>query len=400
MNFKLILVCLLALSFNCVRAQWDVVFSNTQSIKDIHFVDAQSGFAISSTRLIFTADSGKTWNFTEYTEGSFTEMEFPSHDTGYVSGTALEGPLFTHNSGETWEYKSTAPFYDFNGTSISMINNDTGYVGTTAPSLRMTMNGWDFETGSGIPGGEDIKSIHFFDVDTGYVSTAHFVLKTTNSGETWEYLPTSAGWIYKFIFLSPDFGYAIDPYKLYKITDYGDQWDTIALPLSGNRTIAAFAMIGADTMYIGGENNNKPFICRSFDGGLHWVFTEIDDEADYDPVAITGFYCFDGYNCFATTSYTGYILHTNNGGDTPLPVSNIDRCYFSIYPNPSAFEISIAAESNSEIQEIVTSNCMGEQIDVQWDDDLTADIHWLPRGVYFSKIVTSNGNRILKWMKY
>jgi photosystem II stability/assembly factor-like uncharacterized protein len=87
-------------------------------------------------RLFHTIDGGSNWNYRDLQGGKLVEVEFPTKDTGYVSGG---GVIFrTIDAGVNW----TKFTQSTGGGFIDFPTKDTGFVGysTGTPAIKKTMD--------------------------------------------------------------------------------------------------------------------------------------------------------------------------------------------------------------------------------------------------------------------
>ena len=171
------------------------------------FISEQTGFVAGSNKILKTTNGGGTWKNTLPTAGlDYTTFVFDIHfldaDNGYASFTTFDalssavggGLLKTSNGGETWEEK---PFTE-GITYIHFISPSTGFVakrklGPEEPGIYKTIDGgttWElvYQGLDSEKGFHEIKDIVFLNSTTGYATfrdNHSYVLKTTNAGESW-----------------------------------------------------------------------------------------------------------------------------------------------------------------------------------------------------------------------
>ena len=394
-------------SLNLGLAQWNIVFINNDGINDISFSDAETGVAISNDKIIISNDSGKTWvsdDSYEPVSGKFKAITFPSPDTGYIIGDFIPGALTTYDGAESWDYQYTLPFGSISGNCVYMVNDNFGFLAGDDNYFGATQNGFQsVENGLiNFPGVSDATSSWFIDADTGYSGSIAGTCKTVDGGENWTTLdPLVQAEELKFI--SPQTGFALNLFELFKTENYGSTWTEIPIPVPEFSNFYAFECVGEDTLYVGGGNflENIVFIMKSIDGGDSWESTTIDPDLISDYTTIMDIFCFDGNNCFATSNNLGYILKTNNGGidtsQTSIQSHSFDRLF--IFPNPAQSQIYLNMSGAEHIYSINTLNCLGEMINLQFDNQKSANISALLPGVYFTQIITDRGKYSQKWVK-
>ena len=139
-------------------------------------------------RLFHTTDGGDTWTYRDLQGGTLVEVEFPTNDTGFVSGG---GVIFrTIDAGQTWtKFKQPT-----GGGFIDFPTKDTGFVGYSNGSLPdiakttdggQTWNTWladmTYATNKRYGGGVCFRS-----TTEGLVSGDNCLLYTNDGGSTWQ----------------------------------------------------------------------------------------------------------------------------------------------------------------------------------------------------------------------
>lgn len=121
------------------------VHGGGEGINEIYAKNEEECFLAGSTgRMFHTKDGGETWTWQDIYTMGLKSITFPSQDTGYVISKNVL--LMTTDGGDTWVQKTNK----YNCNLVDFINTTTGYMGF-------------------------------------YGASSHFILKTTNKGDLWEY---------------------------------------------------------------------------------------------------------------------------------------------------------------------------------------------------------------------
>lgn len=157
--------------------------------KDVHFLDANTGYVAGGYAFEKTINGGLTWSNIHPGNGDvYYSVYFTSATTGYVSGYNSEAFVKkTTDGGTTWTVLPIGTTNEIN--AITFVDANTGYaVGTNGTIAKTTNAGtsWTLQTsGTTAP----LNSVHFPNPatpTTGYVVGASgVILKTTNGGTNW-----------------------------------------------------------------------------------------------------------------------------------------------------------------------------------------------------------------------
>ncbi len=164
----------------------------------------------------------------------------------------------------------------------------------------------DFFWVNPFPTYQDIKSSFFVDANTGYIGGSKgFVMKTTNTGETWTQLATSIGGdILSIFFVDSNTGFFSGSIgKLYKTTDGGNSFSK--LNIDTEKDICDIYFIDSKIGYVAGFDG----VFKTTDGGNTWVL--IKDAKTYRVWFIN-----ESVGFYITSSNFPLIYKTTDGGDT------------------------------------------------------------------------------------
>ena len=154
--------------------------SNVPVLNSINFPDTNTGYVVGYNSLILKKENGGNWtvlpNYPGEPGEGFSSVFFLNPDTGIICGSHK---YKTNDGGGTWSRKDS-----LGGSSIFFYNSSTiGYVVGDGGLIQKTFDcgeTWFFQN-SGVP--NDLISVHFPTLDTGYiVGWGGVLLKTTTGG--------------------------------------------------------------------------------------------------------------------------------------------------------------------------------------------------------------------------
>ncbi|MFN8237705.1 MAG: YCF48-related protein [Chitinophagales bacterium] len=215
----------------------------------------------------------------------FTDMSFPSHDTGYLVGWNGQ-MLKTTTAADSWQYRSlpaAVAHRHYNG--VYFTSNLTGY-----------MVGGNREN-----------------------DTIQTILKTTNGADTWTVIRDIPGqWLNAVFFISPSVGFCVGAKgTVLKTTNAGNTWSRITISgIAGNRNLTRIYFTGSTTGFIIGgseRDSNVQTILKTTNGGNNW--SVVIDSIGGQMLNGIGFMNAD--TGFAVGNL-GVIKKTTNGGATWL----------------------------------------------------------------------------------
>lgn len=237
----------------------------------IKFVTEKIGYLVSSelqseTGYIYkTVDGGNSW----LKQDSVFNQEYKSIDfsdslNGVATGT--KGRVkYTTDGGNLW-LDADLTNNDFNGVTIS--NGKTWIVGGEYGYGRIFVNeknDSNYKEKSKIFSLADLNSIEFIDDNFGYASGGA-ILKTTNSGKTWEDISLFNIEFYSMCILNRDFiALAGRLGEFVKSTDAGESW-SITSPF----TAYTYTKMKFFTPKLGVALSQDSYLQKTLDGGSSW----------------------------------------------------------------------------------------------------------------------------------
>lgn len=357
---KFYILILLISSFSNAQLTWSPITSiptdvNGQRFDDIFFLNENLGWAIkgSYSALFKTTDGGETW-------------------TQQIANGGLGGFLYFRN--------------------VEFIDENIGFIGTLSGSFFKSIDGgttWNAVT-TITPNPPAICGLDAVGSSTIYGCGAWFgpgfIIKSTDSGMTWEYINMSvyANTLVEVLFIDENIGFAAGNNAsgaiIIKTIDGGTTWTTLyngtiageyvwklqVLPNSGNAVIFGSVESVAP---------NPGRMIKSVDGGTNWISKNVPD-VDVQAIGFvtenhgwigghhTGFFeTFDGGNTWTNTtvgSNLNRILFINNelgyacGTTVYKMINNLSTATFqeqarvplkvSVAPNPIKDELTVSID--------------------------------------------------------
>lgn len=274
-------------------------------IQGLAFADSLMGIGVSTSPGVFqkTIDGGKSWSLERKDIGEL-DIFFLSDGAAYSVGQNL-GIYKSDNAGMTWEEKIwTDDFVDIFPISDSvcyMISNEvlkTSDYGETWTKL-------DFPWG---------EKIFFINDSIGFICFHEDILRTTDSGLTWEYVYENSIFTVasKIFFLNETTGFVFQTKKVLKTIDGGINWIEIN---SGQLFRSGFFL----NELLGWTVGEK--ILETVDGGKTWEEITNLSHTNYFDI------CF--IDSLKGWLLTGNVLYkTTDGCNTWEPIPDITGFYF------------------------------------------------------------------------
>ena len=287
----------MAVNFH-LHAQWEVQLDlqNFTWLGNIHFIDENRGWAIGGN----------------------------GHGSPY---------FYTTDGGENWYLDDD--WWNIQGTDIVFVNPDTGFIATQDGIILKTINGGETWTDIQTPATQDIMRLFFVDENNGWATLGSYsdghILKSENSGDSWEilypaidgtqsiyFLDSNIGWLASW--LGPPLAYGV----ILKTNNGGDNFIT-QYNCSTHKYFEDICFFSEQIGWAVGQKSsiNTYFIIKTEDGGETW-------EEDTLPV-LTNWYGSSVEACIiysiqfvndtlgwltcADENSNGYILLTKNGGE-------------------------------------------------------------------------------------
>ena len=444
MKLTLLIFTVFLFGYNAANAQWTVKhleenFDNTGTVKFKN--DSLGLFMGYGSTILKTTDIGETWNKIQITSDiNIEDFQFIGDscviaigDHYPSNGENITSKLIkSKNLGENWDSISTLTGKQL--YSLWFFNNDSGFV-AGYDGIYRTVNSassWDTVwsvTQFGYEFGE-VRQIFFPSSDIGYAigvgwnqssnpSLEDFLLKSTDSGVTWDTIKTFRNSsLASMFFVNQDLGFiGTGIGRLFKTTDAGNTWDEKQISNSGNdiksiqflSETKGFAT-GGTTDYPTSGGGSNFFISKTIDGGENWTSydtTGIALNSIYFINDTTGFVSGDNELIMKSNgqinklpeNYPWYLIKGMDVDEIKLQNSNI-----KIYPNPTSGILYIQCiNSNKKVEKINLINASGQMVNIGKIDTnnqvIRLNLSDLTSGIYLLKVEYPEHTETMKIIK-
>jgi len=189
------------------------------NLSTVDFVNANTGWVFSGTEcpggtIWRTTNGGLIWvqqalNDPIPGNNAIFEACIVNENTGYVLNAGCK-IYVTTNSGNNWIARTQQiEMSGLNNDELYMLNANTGFYGGRGRIFR-TINQWINYDTIITPGQTDIVSNKWFDMNTGFAGTSSgLFIRTTNGGNVWELMQTSASSLNRIYVKAYDTAYAV-----------------------------------------------------------------------------------------------------------------------------------------------------------------------------------------------
>jgi photosystem II stability/assembly factor-like uncharacterized protein len=415
---KKIIIILFAISLfqQLTYCQWiQQVSGTTFGMQDCDFINENTGWVC-----------GGSANIQKTTNGGLNWIQQPSGVTKILYGIdAVDANLIwcvgewntilkSTNGGNNWQIIRDGPTSSPTFRKVHFLNSATGWMLKSNYILRTTNGGITFDSTNTVF--TFLWDIYFKDAMTGVLcADGARILKSTDGGAIWNLIPVPLHQggqpnFYRLSFVNNTFGWTVGEGSsfglgklVYRTTDFGSSWDTIArVPYPNGEVNYSVFFSSLNTGYCGGTFG---YIYKSTNGGFNWI---------QQSVPIDGFRR-DFYFVNDTIGWVvgggGYILKTTNGG-TYLgiePVSNEipkDFKLYQNYPNPfnPVTKIKYSVKSQTSNVKLKIFDVRGKEAATLADQKQNAgtySVEWdasaYPSGVYFA-VLLAGGLKLTRKM--
>jgi len=420
------------------------------STNSVCFLDQDNAFSVGSMGMIFkSADGGQVWEAKHHRDfyGNIYQLQFINESTGFALATNHTGGLASSDLMKTIDgglnWVGCSGFWNYDG-AFYFVNEYLGFLAFTDFGLqvRKTTNGGDewswTETGFDF----EPQDIKFYGTNTGLIVGEYQIIKTTDSGITWEevfYSPTFWPNFYDIEFISEEEIFIVgadENYSttaVYKSNDGGNSWvidsignywaardlffvdDNIAFIACENNAILK-SVDGCDTWTETMIDSQNPISFRSIyfpsnnigyavgDGPLETIVKSTDGGETWEAIhsvttsGLNGVY-FSDENNGLIVGQGGVILKTATGGITGFEETELisRNSIFDIYPNPFANYVTINLHQPEKFvtSQLILYDQTGKSIQniplINNSDNISLSFEHLKTGIYFLQLKTANG---------
>ncbi|MBE2216877.1 MAG: T9SS type A sorting domain-containing protein [Ignavibacteria bacterium] len=401
-SLKLLLLCLAFTT--SVFSQWQQQNTpdNTSSYYDLEAISQQTVYCAGQI-VLKTVNGGTTW--TPLTIAGYFQIvfgiSFYSATTGW--GCGYDGKIFkTTNGGTAWTTQTagTESFWD-----ILFVNASTGLVcGGSGKLYKSTNAGANWIAKN--PGTSlELRSIANYNASIIWIgggeSQDGIILKSTNSGDSWQTMQTFDRPIQKIQFLNASTGFASSDSRVFKSTNGGANWVDVNLPTSGY--FLTFYMANENVGYASNWDNTY----KTLDGGMTWgeqntILPNVSmKDIEFAPGSTSiGWMCgSNGAIVSTTNSGGGFIGIEPISGNVPEKYSLSQN-----YPNPFNPTTNIKLQiPESGLVKLVVFDVTGREVAELVNETLTAgeykvdfNASGLTSGVYFYRLTTEGFSEVKK----
>ena len=357
------------------NTQWIQQFSSaTNALLSVKFINNFTGYISGRDGVILkTTNSGNNWNLvcSNLTGKSMYGLSVVNENVVYSVGY-FETLIKSTNGGINWTYIKNGPFgYGHSYEGVFFINENTGWICGSGQKIFKTTNGGVTFDSVSIPVGYNYD-IYFRNEYEGLVcGEAASMYKTSNGGLNWSKInvpvANQASDFYRMSFINLNTGYTqgVGNNKIYKTTNFGGSWDSVA------------RVQGADLSYTVFFSNENTGWCagtyglmfKTINGGWNWQQVNL---SQFNTAFFRGLW-FSNDSVGWAVGGLGKILYTSNGGATFIKNENLQLIKeFNIsqnFPNPFnnrsiiIFKVSFADDYIFEVFNILGQKLLNNYFD-------------------------------------
>jgi photosystem II stability/assembly factor-like uncharacterized protein len=298
----------------------------------------------------------------------FDDVFFLNENLGWAANGGYAAVYKTTDGGVSWTLQTNSAMLGSGHyfRNIEFLDENIGFLGTLNSKFYKTVDGgttWNLVTNIS-PNPMAICGLDCVGTSTIYGCGAYFspayVIKSTDSGATWQYINMSAyaDALVEVLFVDETTGYvsgnnSTGPIIL-KTTDGGTTWTTIYNGTIAGEYVWKLQILASNPNVMFGSvesiEPNSGRMIKSMDGGATWIGKNFPD-VDVQAIGFTSetFGWMGGHN-------TGFY-ETNDGGDTWTNTgigSNLNRIFFIgdiAYASGTTIYKMTNALSNNQFQE-------------------------------------------------
>lgn len=349
---KRLLFCFFILQAGLLQAQWTTVIDRTDKMyfRQVVFPDDLHGYIIgdrvtsTGSFILKTIDGGLSWDTISIPVPYLSYIHMISADKGYLYKSGSPNMIvYTEDGFDTFSSPAMAMDSCFSILGVGTINDSTGFHLLNEGRLHKFTN---YATGfSNVWTGSSF--ISFPSNTVGYACNNDVLLRTTNSGTSWDTVSTMPVNAYSGKFTSVNTGYILGT-EFYRTIDGGINFNMVS-----TMTAATFAVRGNYCMLISDMGNVE----LSGNTGNTWVAetTGMPDIDIYDG-AIT-----PSGKAWLVSQFSGKVM--TRSGTLALPETSTTE--FSLYPNPARDMVNIQMKNTDGLTTCTLRNHLGQCISVE-----------------------------------
>ncbi|WP_341902879.1 T9SS type A sorting domain-containing protein [Fluviicola taffensis] len=393
-------------NFSYSQLNWTVIKYDSLGNRhdDVFFLDDHLGWAVdgSGGSVFKTTDGGLTWELKFQTSNYLRNIEFLNEDIGFF-GTLDNKFYRSVDGGDTWGLVTILPnppaICGLDAVGTSTIYGCGAYFSTLPYIIKSIDSGvtWQYIDMSAYATG--LVEILFIDEQVGYVSGKNsaggIILKTEDGGVSWTEIynsQTPGDYVWKLQLLENNthiYGSIQSPVtgRLLKSTDSGQTWETLPFV---EKFVQAVGFITPDHGWMGGHTTG---FYETTDGGHTWNFLGIGNNlnrifvinAHLVYASGAGLYKY-GYSTLSTGVTEGKPKDALSVTITPNPFS--EKLNFSIdFQHGDNLVAELYDASGKLLKELLI-----DKVDKAQKKNYSVDFPYSP-GKYILNIHTNNGRR-------
>lgn len=171
------------------------------SLNGVHFLTPEHGYLVGdSGKILMTVDGGESWrpvrHGTRVSEHIF-DLHFADAENGWATG--LCGLLRTDNGGHRWSQKEQSEAgWTLDGSAVDFADERTGFLVGHFKAIRRSVDGgrnWmKIEAPDVLPEDTAFRDVDFIDANRGWIVGEYgTILRTRDSGATWQIQSSGVG---------------------------------------------------------------------------------------------------------------------------------------------------------------------------------------------------------------
>jgi photosystem II stability/assembly factor-like uncharacterized protein len=260
---------------------WNTIYFDNNTIFSVKFFNSNTGIACGTSGKIFkSTDGGINWiQQNSLTSDTLRALDFLDENTGWCAGTHII--LKTTNGGNQWVRQNIdTSIVNPRLYSLKMYDNQNGLAGGKDP-VKSHYSGFIFRTSNGgnnwifvdsLSGytynESSVNSINYVTQNTVYSSVNGKFYKSTDSGIQWNYISFITIGNYSCLqFKDINTGWAICGSALLKTTNGGNNWIEVVSSAFEPNIYSSLSYISGNILI---ASKQKGLVIKSLDEGLTW----------------------------------------------------------------------------------------------------------------------------------
>lgn len=238
------------------------------TLQSVYFVDENTGWTVDQyNRILKTVDGGEIWyEQVRVIGGGFHSVFFVDENTGWAVGSEV---VKTNDGGITWvEQSIPGPFWTINLRDAYFLDEDIGWAVGGFGKIIKTVDGGSNWIEQSSNTSTILRSTHFVNENTGWaVGNGGTMLKTTDGGDNWvEQNSGTTKSLHSIAFANENTGWAIGIDGLIlKTTDGGANWVEQNAGTTSN--LNAVQIMDSNALWVVGDHGT---ILGTEDAGAIW----------------------------------------------------------------------------------------------------------------------------------